>query len=156
MFSKKLILKLLVCCAVGPLVLTASKPDTETEVFVVERPKKKNSTLKKIKQEFVEALEELAHMIPQEIIDHVSNKSIKHTKCAVKLLAECEDEILWRFREFIDQDSEGVFSGLGRAELQEALQKLLSYNKKLSLSQCAKIADLEQLLLFLRSGNNKK
>ena len=155
MFSKKLIQKLLVCCALVP-VLVANKPDTDVEVFVVERPKKKNSTLKKIKQEFVEALEELAHKIPQEIIAQVSHKSSKHTKCAVKLLAECEDEILWRFREFIDQDSEGVFSALGRAELQEALQKLLSYNKKLSLSQCAKIADLEQLHLFLRSGNNKK
>ena len=142
-----------------------AKPVAAKEQFVVERVPKKTSSIKKTKMDFVEALEKLAHLIPQEIIGHVNQKHTKHSNSeAIEILAECEDEILWRFREFIDQDSKGIFSALGRAELHAKLHILLAFNKKTSqriaqLSNGDKICandmldDLEALHSFLSTGS---
>jgi|GEM_PF-6169734 hypothetical protein len=117
-----LFMALISCCL---LALVASQQET----FVIT---KKNKTSGHLKEELGASLEELAHLITQEI----------------QLLACAQQHLLFRLRELIDGDSKGCFSGATHKTLQSKVHEAESSIQKARQA----VEDLSQLNNFLKGS----
>lgn len=85
------------------VILFSSYVGTQQESFIVEKKSTSNKTVRHLKEEVAVLLEELAHQITEQI----------------QLLAQAQQKLLFRMREFADGDSKGCFSGASLKKLQQ-------------------------------------
>lgn len=89
------------------LLLFSSAAVNSQETFVVSKKSLYHKTSGHLKEELGVLLEQLAHMITQQI----------------QLLARAQEQLLHRMRELVDGDTQGSFSGATHKALQQSVQE---------------------------------
>lgn len=109
---------------------TESDLSRNEETFVISKKTVQNRSAGHLKEELGVLLEELAHLITEQI----------------ELLAQAQKQLLLRMRELVDGDAKGCFSGATHKKLQ---QSVLEAQKIVAQSQ-ANIDTLIKLINFLK------